>query len=43
MDIKKVLNNNVVVTLNEHNQEMVVMGKGLAFQKKVGQPIDDAK
>ncbi len=43
MQIKKVLNNNVVITMNEDNQEMVVMGKGLAFQKKAGQPVDDSK
>ncbi|MDX8046469.1 PRD domain-containing protein [Gracilibacillus sp. S3-1-1] len=40
MKIKKVLNNNVVVTMNEQGQEMVVMGKGLAFQKKVGESVD---
>ncbi|WP_208591963.1 BglG family transcription antiterminator LicT [Gracilibacillus suaedae] len=43
MKINKVLNNNVVVTTNQHGQEMVVMGKGLAFQKKVGQTIDKEK
>ncbi|HLU21390.1 MAG TPA: PRD domain-containing protein [Bacillaceae bacterium] len=43
MRIEKVLNNNVVMTTNKDNQEMVVMGKGLAFQKKVGQAIDDTK
>lgn len=40
MKIKKVFNNNVVLTENDQQQEMVVMGKGLAFQKKVGQPIE---
>ncbi|MDL4840972.1 BglG family transcription antiterminator LicT [Aquibacillus rhizosphaerae] len=40
MEIKKVFNNNVVLTENDQQQEMVVMGKGLAFQKKAGQPID---
>ncbi|SDB83285.1 transcriptional antiterminator, BglG family [Pelagirhabdus alkalitolerans] len=40
MEIKKVLNNNVVITMNEHDQEMVVMGKGLAFQKRPGEVID---
>jgi beta-glucoside operon transcriptional antiterminator len=40
MEIKKILNNNVVVSENESNQEIVVMGRGLAFQKKVGQTID---
>lgn len=43
MEIKKILNNNVVVSSNELNQEVVVMGRGLAFQKKVGEPIETAK
>ncbi|MCR6108444.1 PRD domain-containing protein [Salipaludibacillus agaradhaerens] len=43
MRIKKILNNNVVVTTNDQGQEIVVMGKGLAFMKKVGQTIDQSK
>jgi beta-glucoside operon transcriptional antiterminator len=43
MRIEKVLNNNVVMTTNESGQEMVVMGRGLAFQKKVGDTIDESK
>lgn len=43
MKIHKILNNNVVVTNNELNQETVVMGRGLAFQKRVGESIDPAK
>ncbi|PXW86472.1 BglG family transcriptional antiterminator [Streptohalobacillus salinus] len=43
VEIKKVLNNNVVITLNAEEQEMVVMGKGLAFQKKVGQAVEEEK
>lgn len=43
MEIKKILNNNVVIIEKEKNQEMVVMGRGLAFQKKVGQSIDESK
>lgn len=42
MLIEKVLNNNVVITRDERNQEMIVMGKGLAFKKKVGDPIFDS-
>ncbi len=34
MLIEKVLNNNVVITGDERNQEMIVMGKGLAFKRK---------
>lgn len=33
MKIKKVLNNNVVLVENDNNTEMIVMGKGIAFQK----------
>lgn len=40
MEIKKVFNNNVALTTNHSNHEVVVMGKGLAFQKKPGQTID---
>lgn len=36
MLIEKVLNNNVVITRDEKNQEMIVMGKGLAFKKESG-------
>lgn len=43
MEIKKILNNNVAVTNNELNQEIVVMGRGLVFQKKVGEEIDTSK
>lgn len=41
MTIQKILNNNVVVCLNEFGNEIVVLGKGLAFQKKVGEEIDE--
>ncbi|MEM1505562.1 PRD domain-containing protein [Domibacillus sp. 8LH] len=43
MEIKKVFNNNVVLTQNREGQEMVVMGRGLAFQKKVGDTIEEDK
>lgn len=43
MEIRKILNNNVVITHNQAHQEIVVMGRGLAFQKKVGDAIDAAK
>lgn len=41
--IEKVLNNNVVMAMNELGQEVVVMGKGLAFQRKSGDTIDTSK
>lgn len=43
MKIKKILNNNVALTYNEQHQEVVVMGLGLAFQKKEGDSIDPEK
>lgn len=43
MQIAKVLNNNVVVVLDEHQREQVVMGRGLAFQKRPGDALDDSK
>lgn len=43
MIINKVLNNNVVTIINENNEEAVVMGRGIAFQKKKGNEIDESK
>lgn len=40
MKIKKVLNNNIVIALDQRERECVIIGKGIAFQKKVGQDID---
>lgn len=39
MVIEKILNNNVVLTLNEKNKEIIVMGRGIAFKKKVGDKV----
>lgn len=41
MIINKILNNNAVITCNEQGKEIVAMGKGIAFQKKKGDCIDD--
>lgn len=44
MIIEKILNNNVIVTIdNKTKKEKVIMGKGIAFNKKVGQSIDEEK
>lgn len=43
MIINKILNNNVVTIINENGEEAVVMGRGLAFQKKKGDEIDESK
>ncbi|MBV7275882.1 PRD domain-containing protein [Clostridium sp. PL3] len=43
MKIKKVLNNNAVTVINENNQEIVVMGLGLAFKKRTGDELEEEK
>lgn len=40
MKITKILNNNVAVVLGDNGKEQVVMGRGLAFQKRVGDCLD---
>lgn len=42
MRITKILNNNVVLINNERNIEQVVMGRGIAFKKQVGDDIDES-
>ncbi|EOL48987.1 BglG family transcription antiterminator LicT [Enterococcus caccae] len=41
MIIQKILNNNVVITLDDHKQEQIIMGRGIAFKKKVGDFIPE--
>lgn len=41
MEILKILNNNVIVSQNEHGKEIIAMGKGIAFKKKVGELVSD--
>ncbi|MBW7984145.1 BglG family transcription antiterminator LicT [Enterobacillus tribolii] len=43
MKIAKILNNNVVVILDEQQREQVVMGRGLAFQQRVGDVLDETR
>ena len=44
MIIEKVLNNNVVTTVDpKTRKEMVLMGSGLAFKKKIGDEIDSSR
>ncbi|MEX2785021.1 BglG family transcription antiterminator LicT [Streptococcus sp. H49] len=42
MKIEKVYNNNVVQVKSSTGREMIVMGKGLGFQKKAGQSLDSS-
>ncbi|WP_250278515.1 BglG family transcription antiterminator LicT [[Clostridium] colinum] len=43
MKVKKVINNNLVKSFNENNQEILVMGCGLGFKKSEGDDIDEDK
>lgn len=43
MKIDKILNNNVVVSLDSAGKELIIMGRGIGFQKKAGELIDDTK
>jgi beta-glucoside operon transcriptional antiterminator len=40
--VKKVINNNIVVSLDHSNQELIVMGKGIGFKRKAGDEVDAA-
>uniref|UniRef100_UPI00403F55EE BglG family transcription antiterminator LicT n=1 Tax=Candidatus Enterococcus willemsii TaxID=1857215 RepID=UPI00403F55EE len=40
MLIDKILNNNVVLSHNDSDEEIILMGRGLAFQKKIGDQVD---
>ena len=40
MYIEKVLNNNAFISLDENGDEIIVMGKGIAFGKKGNQQVD---
>lgn len=41
MEVKKVINNNIVKSLDVDGHEVLVMGKGIGFKKSVGDTIDD--
>lgn len=43
MEIVRIYNNNVVVTYNVDGEEAIAIGRGLAFQKKPGDTLDEAK
>ena len=44
MIVEKVLNNNVVVSIEpKTRKEIILMGQGIAFGKKIGQEIDESK
>ena len=42
MRIKKVINNNLLCVVDDRGNEMIVSGKGLGFQRKIGERVDPA-
>lgn len=42
MRIHKIYNNNLASIMDENNNEIIVMGRGLAFGKKVGDEIEES-
>lgn len=40
MEISKILNNNVVITKDDFDNEIIVMGRGIAFKKRIGDSLD---
>lgn len=43
LKIAKILNNNVVISVDKNGEDIIVMGSGIAFQKKHGDLIDEKK
>lgn len=43
MKIRKILNNNAVITTDEQNKEIIVLGKGIAYGKRNGNTIENDK
>ena len=43
MKIDKIINNNLIRTIDNNGKEILVMGCGLGFQKKIGDTIDRSK
>lgn len=43
MDIQKIYNNNIVSSINDAGEEVILSGRGLAFGKKNGDLVDESK
>ena len=43
MKIDKIINNNLIRTFDNNGKEVLVMGCGLEFQKKIGDTVDKSK
>jgi Transcriptional antiterminator len=43
MKILKIINNNIVSSLDTKNREIIIMGKGIGFGKKAGMEVDETQ
>ncbi|WDH99200.1 PRD domain-containing protein [Paenibacillus urinalis] len=43
MIIKQIFNNNIVSTMDDKDQELLILGRGIGFQFKVGDTIDEGR
>lgn len=43
MKIIKVINNNIISSLDSNDNEIVIMGRGIGFGKKIGQQVEEKK
>ena len=43
MEIIRIYNNNVAVVRGTDGKEMIVIGKGLVFQKRAGDLVDESR
>ena len=40
MKVTRIINNNVVAAVDDYNHELVLMGRGIGFKKKIGDLVD---
>ncbi|MCC8076047.1 MAG: PRD domain-containing protein [Clostridiales bacterium] len=43
MIVKKILNNNVITSVSEDGQEIIIVGNGIGWKQKAGEPVDGSK
>ncbi|MDY8023138.1 BglG family transcription antiterminator LicT [Paenibacillus polymyxa] len=43
MIIKQIFNNNIVSTVDDKNQELLILGRGIGFNFRAGDPIDEKR
>ncbi len=43
MKVTRIINNNVIAAVDEQNHELVLMGNGIGFKRKIGDEVDPAR